>query len=219
MLTPARVVLFCGLLILTLTVINASLTDVVTPEFQRAEVLAGLASVGLMLVATLWTRANPRSTEREDLTGEHGFILDRRLSPVLREELGWGSHMLLTATPAATVMVYWRGDVLLRRGLIRHDAFIPAAISNRVMESQKIISLVNTALFPGRTEFDPVLNNLPAVLVCPLSHEGIVVLGGWSKRCFSQSDERWLQGWVQRLRTSLESDSLLSNPDCPHFVI
>ena len=34
----------------------------------------------------------------------------------------------------------------------------------------------------------------------------VVVVGGWSKRCFSQSDERWLEGWSQRLKTSLERD-------------
>ena len=114
--------------------------------------------------------------------------------------------MLLTATPAATVLIYWRGQVILRRGLIQAVPFMPAAICNRAMEREQTISLVNTALFPGRTEFDAVLDNLPAVVICPLGKEGVVVVGGWSKRCFSQSDERWLEGWVERLRTALERD-------------
>jgi hypothetical protein len=75
------------------------------------------------------------------------------------------------------------------------------------MERDKTISLVNTVLFPGRAEFDSVLENLPAVVICPLGQEGVVVVGGWSKRCFSQSDERWLEGWTQRLRTALEKDA------------
>ena len=204
--TPARVVLFSGLLVLVLAVTNASTADLITPDLQRAEVLAGLAAVGLMLVAVLWTRANPRSADQVDLQGEQGLVMDEQNSTELREELGWGSHMLLTATPAATVLVYWRGHVILRRGLIRAAAFEPADICNRAMERETTISLVNTELFPGRTEFDSVLQNLPAVVICPLGKNGVVVVGGWSKRCFSQSDERWLEGWTERLKTSLEKN-------------
>ena len=205
--TPARVVLFSGLLVLVLAVTNASTADRITPDLQRAEVLAGLAAVGLMLVAVLWTRANPRSADQVDLQGEQGLVMDQQTSADLREELGWGSHMLLTATPASTVLVYWRGQVILRRGLIRADTFKPGDICNRVMERETTISLVNTELFPGRTEFDSVLQNLPAVVISPLGKNGVVVVGGWSKRCFSQSDERWLEGWTQRLKTSLEKNS------------
>ena len=204
--TPARVVLFCGVLVLALAVTNASLADVITPELQRAEVLAGLAAVGLMLISALWTQAVPRSADQAVLIGEQGLVLIDQLSSPVKEELGWGSHMLLTATPAATVLVYWRGQVILRRGLIQTVPFVPAAICNRAMEREQTISLVNTALFPGRTEFDAVLDNLPAVVICPLGKKGVVVVGGWSKRCFSQSDERWLEGWVERLRTALERD-------------
>lgn len=204
--TPARVVLFSGLLVLVLAVTNASTADQITPDLQRAEVLAGLAAVGLMLVAVLWTRANPRSADQVDLQGEQGLVMDEQNSTELREELGWGSHMLLTATPAATVLVYLRGHFILRRGLIRAAAFEPADICNRVMERETTISLVNTELFPGRTEFDSVLQNLPAVVICPLGKNGVVVVGGWSKRCFSQSDERWLEGWTERLKTLLEKN-------------
>ena len=205
--TPARVVLFSGLLVLVLAVTNASTADRITPDLQRAEVLAGMAAVGLMLVAVLWTRANPRSADQVDLQGEQGLVMDQQTSADLREELGWGSHMLLTATPASTVLVYWRGQVILRRGLIRTVTFKPGDICNRVMERETTISLVNTELFPGRTEFDSVLQNLPAVVISPLGKNGVVVVGGWSKRCFSQSDERWLEGWTQRLKTSLEKNS------------
>ena len=205
--TPARVVLFSGLLVLVLAVTNASTADRITPDLQRAEVLAGLAAVGLMLVAVLWTRANPRSADQVDLQGEQGLVMDQQTSADLREELGWGSHMLLTATPASTVLVYWRGQVILRRGLIRAVTFKPGDICNRVMERETTISLVNTELFPGRIEFDTVVENLPAVVISPLGKNGVVVVGGWSKRCFSQSDERWLEGWTQRLKTSLEKNS------------
>ena len=205
--TPARVVLVCGLLLLTLTLLNAGLAQSFTPELQRAEVLCGMASVGLMLVAVLWTRADPTQVKPRQLIGEQGLRLEPSLQADLKEELAWGSHMLLTATPAATLLVLWRNQVILRRGLLRDaDAvFTPGPICRRAMERETTVSLVNTTLFPGRHEFDPVLDNLPAVLIVPLGSEGVVILGGWSERCFSQADEQWLEGWGARLRTKLET--------------
>ena len=122
---PARAVLICALLLLGLTVTNAGLAETVTPELQRAEVLAGMAAVGLMLVAVLWTRANPKSTEKVPLQGEQGLVMADQFSEDQLQELAWGSHMLLTATPAASVLVLWRKQVVLRRGLISHDSFRP----------------------------------------------------------------------------------------------
>jgi hypothetical protein len=162
-----------------------------------------MASVGLMLVAVLWTRANPKSAEKVPLKGEQGLVISDQLNDVQKQELAWGSHMLLTATPAASILVVWHEHVVLRRGLISQTSFQPGAITRRAMERDKTISLVNTALFPGRAEFDGMLQSLPAVLVCPMGQQGVVIVGGWSPRCFSRSDERWLEGWVQRLRTTL----------------
>ena len=205
---PARAVLICALLLLGLTVTNAGLAETVTPELQRAEVLAGMAAVGLMLVAVLWTRANPKSAEKVPLKGEQGLVMADQFSKDQQQELAWGSHMLLTATPAASVLVLWRKQVVLRRGLISQDSFQPGPITKRALERDQTISLVNTTLFPGRVEFDAMLPSLPAIVVCPMGDEGAVIVGGWSPRCFSRSDERWLEGWSQRLRTTLAADEV-----------
>ena len=210
----AQAVLICAVLLLGLTVTNAGVAETVTPELQRAEVLAGMASVGLMLVAVLWTRANPRSAEKVSLKGQQGLVISDHFNDVQKQELAWGSHMLLTATPAASVLVLWRQQVVLRRGLISQDPFQPGSITKRAMERNQTISLVNTTLFPGRAEFDGMLPSLPAIVVCPMGNEGAVIVGGWSARCFSRSDERWLEGWTQRLRTTLgDADVSLVSPD------
>ena len=209
---PARAVLICALLLLGLTVTNAGVAETVTPEFQRAEVLAGMAAVGLMLVAVLWTRANPKSAEKVPLKGEQGLVIDDQFNDFQKQELAWGSHMLLTATPAASVLVLWRKQVVLRRGLISQGPFKPGAITRRAMEREQTISLVNTTLFPGRTEFDGMLPSLPAIVVCPMGNDGAVIVGGWSPRCFTRSDERWLEGWTQRLRTTLGAGEACSVP-------
>ena len=58
-------------------------------------------------------------------------------------------------------------------------------------------------LYPGREEFTALLPGLPAVVVQPIGREGLVLLGGWSPRCFSRSDLAWLEGWARRLAEDL----------------
>ncbi|EAQ69327.1 cofactor assembly of complex C subunit CCB2 [Synechococcus sp. RS9909] len=205
--TAARITLTAGVLVLVLAVVNGVTAATIEPSLQRAEVIAGLAGVGLMLVAVLWTRAVPRAAEAVALNAEQGFVLKPDLTGAERLELAWGSQMLLTATSAATILVSWDGEVLLRRGLISDRPFHPGAICSRAREQQQLVSLVKTALYPGRDEFDAVVPHLPAVMVHPLGQRGWVVLGGWSERCFSRADERWFSGWCVRLRTTLEPAS------------
>lgn len=213
----ARVSLSAGVLVLLMAVGNGLSAPAIDPSFQRAEVLAGMAAVGLMLVAVLWTRAQPVAPTAVELKGQQGFVLAEGLDTATRTELAWGSHLLLTATSAATILVAWDGHVVLRRGLLPSEreskpssatapeCFVPGAICERAQASGQLVSLVKTALYPGRTEFDPVLAGLPALMVYPLGDRGWVVLGGWSERCFSRSDERWFCGWAERLRTTLET--------------
>ena len=87
---PARFVLSMGVLVLVLTLVNAVSAPAVTPELQRAEVIAGLAAVGLMLIAVLWTRANPKAPDRQPLTGKQGSVLMDSIDDAVRQELGWG---------------------------------------------------------------------------------------------------------------------------------
>ena len=209
----ARLCLISGLLVLGLAVFNALTAGAFTPALQRAEVLSGMAAVGLMLVAVLWTRAVPRTPKAVNLEGEQGLEIAAGLSDCLRTELAWGSHQFLTATSAATILVHWDERVLLRRGLISREPFSPGDICRRSTQRQALVSLVRTALYPGRQEFDPVLPGLPAVMVQPLGQRGWIVLGGWTERCFTRSDERWLAGWAERLRTQLELISSVEESD------
>ena len=214
----ARVSLSAGVLLLLLAVGNVFTAEAIDPTLQRAEVLAGMAAVGLMLVAVLWTRAQPLAPTAVELPGEQSLKLVPELCELCRTELAWGSHLLLTATSAATILVAWDGTVVLRRGLVPEallvddqdgangESFTPGPICERAQRQGQLVSLVKTALYPGRTEFDPVLPGLPSVMVQPLGNRGWVVLGGWSERCFSRSDERWFTGWCERLRTTLETN-------------
>jgi hypothetical protein len=202
--TPAKLCIGLGLLALVLVVANQGLAPDVTPPLERAAVLASLLAVGLMLVGVLWTRALPEASIRADLSGDQGFVICPNLPDPLANELAWGSHMLLTASPAAVVMVIWGGKSLLRRGLVAPSDFVPGAICQRALEKQSAISLVDLKLYPGRQEFDGLVAGLPSVLVQPLGQDGLVLLGGWSARCFSRSDLAWVEGWAAKLRAELE---------------
>lgn len=207
MTSGARVFLSAGLLILVLTVINAATAAQITPELQRAEALSGLASVGLMLVAALWTQVSPVSAGKHLLKGDQGFVIADGVPDACREELAWGTHLLLTATPAATLLVYWDQAVICRRGVLGCGDFSPGPICERAQRNGELISLLKTTLFPGRGEFDSIVENLPSVMIYPLGCRGWVIVGGWSERCFTRADERWFVGWCERLKSSLENGS------------
>ena len=202
--TAARFTLLAGVLGLVLVVLNQFSAAELSPALERADVLASLLAVGLMLTAILWTRAAPVAPERAELKGEQGFDLATDLPEPLRQELAWGSQMLLTATPAASLLLHWRGRTLLRRGLLAASPFQPGTICERACSTQKPIGLVNLKLYPGRSEFAGLPEGIPAVIVQPIGGDGVLLLAGWSPRCFSRSDEAWLEGWSRRLRTPLE---------------
>ena len=197
--TPARIPLLAGLLGLVLTVANQFSAAGADPALQRAGVLASLLAVVLMLVGLLWMRVEPEAAARAELQGREGLELAEALPEPLRRELAWGSTMLLTATPAATVLLLWGGVPLLRRGRLAATVFEPGSICRRCLERDQTISLVDLRLYPGRAEFESLLPGLPSVLVQPLGASGLLLLGGWSARCFSRSDLAWVEGWSRRL--------------------
>ncbi|MFN6339653.1 MAG: cofactor assembly of complex C subunit B [Cyanobacteriota bacterium] len=198
---PARVVLAAGALGLVLTVANQLTASHLDPTLERASVLASLLSVGLMVVAALWQRVVPPPAVRATLSGEEGCVLEEGLPEELVRELGWGSSMLLTATPGATLLVHDGERVVLRRGLLAPGPFTPGAICLQAIQRQRAISLVDLRHYPGRAEFDTLLPGLPAVVVQPVGRKGLLVVGGWTARCFSQSDLRWMDGWARKLKT------------------
>ena len=217
---PARIALGGGVVGLVLTVINQAsglpAQGAMAPALERAGVLASLLAVVLMLVGLLWERIEPVPPERVALQGREGLELAEALPDDVRRELGWGSQMLLTATPAATVLVLWRGRVLLRRGLLAEGGFEPGAICQRAQEQGRAISLVDLRLYPGREEFAGLLAGLPAVLVQPIGREGLLLLGGWSARCFGRSDLAWVEGWARRLTDELAPVPAVAGPEPGH---
>jgi hypothetical protein len=166
--TAARSAVLVGVAGLTLAVINQATAPALEPPLERASVLAGILAVLLMLSGLLGERVLPAESTRVALVGREGLKLAEALPEPLRQELAWGSAMLLKATPAAVVAVQRGDQMLLRRGLLADTSFVPGVICAQALERQRSISLVDLALYPGRDEFHTLLADLPAVVVQPI---------------------------------------------------
>ena len=195
----SNLVIIFGLFLLILSIINVGTANEINPSLVRGETISGIASIALITIGYIWTDIKPNQPEKANLKGREGFELSTELSEAIRYELAWGSQQILTATAASTILIYWDNRVILRRGLITGKSFKPGDICKRSVTQQRLISLVNTDLFPGRAEFDGVLEDLPSVIVYPISNRGITIVGGWSKRSFTNSDEKWISGWSDKL--------------------
>ncbi len=195
----SNLVIVFGSFLLVLSIINLTTSNQVNPTLVRAETISGIASIALITIGYLWTEIKPKQPSKIKLEGKEGFELHNELTNDQRIELAWGSKQILTATAASTILIYWDNKVILRRGLVSNKIFKPGEICKRSIDQKRLISLVNTELFPGSDEFDAVLDNLPTVIVYPLSNRGLTIVGGWSKRSFTTSDEKWISGWSNKL--------------------
>ena len=171
----------------------------ISPEIERAQVLAAISSIIIILIGFLFKRINPISGDKVDLRGENGFIYDSTIPPMLLNELAWGSEAILTSTAAATLLINNRGKNILKRGILSEKDFKPKVICSRCLKENKIISLVNTKFYPGSDEFDDFCENIPAVIIVPVNKQCFILIGGWSSRCFTKSDEKWIINWSKKL--------------------
>ncbi len=192
-------VIILGSIIFILQLINFASINQISPEVERAQILAALASIIIILIGLLFQRISPISGEKVDLKGDNGFIFDPNIPKVLLDELAWGSEAVLTSTAAATILISNKGRNILKRGIISKRDFAPKDICLRCLEENKFISLVNTKFYPGSEEFDDFCKEIPSVLVIPVNKECFILVGGWSSRCFTKSDEKWIMNWAKKL--------------------
>ena len=196
-----------GSILFSLQLINFVSVNQISPEIERAQVLAAISSIIIILIGFLFQRISPISGEKVLLEGENGFIYDPSIPKGLLNELAWGSEAVLTSTAAATILISNKGKNILKRGLISNKNFIPKDICLRCLEENKFISLVNTKFYPGSEEFDDFCKDIPSVLVVPVNKECFILVGGWSSRCFTKSDERWILNWSKKLLILFEDNN------------
>ena len=191
--------IFIGSFLFCLQLINFVSINQINPEIERAQVLAAISSIIIMLIGFLFQRISPVSGEKIALKGENGFTYDPSIPNELLKELAWGTEAVLTSTAAATILISNEGKNILKRGIISKENFIPKDICLRCLKENKLISLVNTKFYPGSEEFDDFCKDIPSIIILPVNKHCFILIGGWSSKCFTKSDEKWIINWSKKL--------------------
>jgi Cofactor assembly of complex C subunit B, CCB2/CCB4 len=188
-----------------LLMLNRVLTPELTDSQARSDAVGVILTAVLILTGLLWQQVQPRQPDSVSLEGTTGFELLPTLPDALKTELAWASHLLLTNTVTRSIVVYYQGQVFLRRGILAPVATVtPGAILDRVLAKQKAIYLVDTKVYPGRIEFDYLPANTQGIICQPLGTSGVMILGANAPRSYTKQDEAWIEGIANKLANSLE---------------
>ncbi len=183
---------------------NRLLTPEITESQARADVLGVILSGVLILTGLLWQQIQPRSPDVVELIGEEGFVLAPDLPQTIKTELAWASHLLLTNTVTRSLVVFYQGKVLLRRGILGTKSEVtPGPILKRVLEKQQPVYLVALKVYPGKIEFDYLPENTQGVICQPIGKEGVLILGANAPRSYTKQDENWIAGIADKLAVTL----------------
>jgi hypothetical protein len=203
----------------TLLLLNRLATPNLVPAQARSDAVGVIVCAVLVLTGLLWQQVQPRLPDSVELKGVPGFDLHPTLSESLRTELAWASHVLLTNTVTRTLVVWYDGTVLLRRGILPESPpapddstgpsvgpatdLQPGPILQRVMAQQKPVYLVSLALYPGRVEFNYLPENTQGVICQPLGGRGVLILGANAPRSYTRQDENWIAAIADKIENSL----------------
>jgi len=194
-----RTIIIIGIILFILQLGNFFSVDSISPSLERAQVLSALASIIIILIGFLFKEFNTIAGEKADLKGDIDFYFDSNVPENVLEELAWGSEAILTSTAAASLLIHNNGDNIIRRGVISKDPFKPGDTCIRSLKDMKLISLANTKFYPGRNEFDNFLPDIPSILIVPINNRSFILIGGWTTKCFTKSDENWIKNWSKKL--------------------
>ena len=201
-LLPLFVGAFGGVLLL----VNRLTTSPLTDSQARSDALGVILSAVLLLTGLIWQQVQPRSPDAVTLIGEEGFELASNLPEAVRMELAWASHLLLTNTVTRSLVVYYQGKVLLRRGVLGVNREVkPGKIVQRVLDRQKPVYLVDLKVYPGRIEFDYLPSNTQGIICQPLGDRGVLILAANAPRSYTKQDENWIEGIADKLAETLSS--------------
>ena len=194
-----RTIIIIGLILFFFQLGNFFSIDSITPALERAQVLSAISSVIIVLIGFLFKQFNPNLGERVELLGENKFTYDPDIPEDILNELAWGSETILTATAAASILIHNDGKNILRRGITSNENFKPGETCLRALKDMKLISLANTKFYPGKDEFLNFCQNVPSILIIPINQKSFILIGGWSNRCFTKSDEKWINNWSKKV--------------------
>ena len=197
-----------GTVLFIFQIANFISVELITPELERAQVLASISSLIIILIGFLFKQFEPLAGEKVDLKGENGFFFDKNIPNEVINELAWGSETILTSTAAASVLIHNDGMNILKRGITSSNHFTPGETCLRSIKDMKLISLANTKFYPGRDEFFNFCTDIPSILVVPINNKAFILVGGWSAKCFTKSDEKWIKNWSKKINNIFSKNKI-----------
>ena len=197
-----------GSILFIFQIANFFSIEIITPELERAQVLAAIASLIIILIGFLFKQFEPLAGEKANLKGENKFIFDKNIPNEVIDELAWGSEAILTSTAAAAILIHNDGVNILRRGITSSNEFSPGDTCLRSTKDMKLISLANTKFYPGRDEFSDFCPEIPSILVVPINAKAFILIGGWSAKCFTKSDEKWINNWSKKINNIFSKNNI-----------
>ena len=203
-----KTLIIIGTILFIFQLANFFSIDSITPELERAQILSAIAAVIIILIGFLFKQFNSKTGEKVKLIGSNNFIFDSNIPNDVLDELAWGSEAILTSTAAATILIHNDGVNILRRGIISNKEFIPGETCLRSIKDMKLISLANTKFYPGRDEFYSYCPNIPSILIVPINNKAFILIGGWSSRCFTKSDEKWINNWSKKINNIFSNNDI-----------
>ena len=200
--------IFTGTILFIFQIANFFSVELITPELERAQVLAAISSLIIILVGFLFKQFEPLAGEKADLKGENRFYFDKNIPNEVIDELAWGSETILTSTAAATVLIHNDGKNILKRGITSSNNFLPGETCLRSLKNMKLISLANTKFYPGKDEFFNFCPDVPSILIVPINSKAFILIGGWSAKCFTRSDEKWINNWSKKINNIFSNNNI-----------
>jgi len=197
-----------GAILFIFQIANFISIETITPELERAQVLAAIASLIIILIGFLFKQFEPLAGEKASLKGENKFFFDRNMPDEVIDELAWGSEAILTSTAAAAILIHNDGVNILRRGITSINDFIPGETCLRSIKDMRLISLANTKFYPGKDEFFNFCPDIPSILVVPINRKAFILIGGWSSKCFTKSDEKWINNWSKKINNIFSKNNI-----------
>ncbi len=203
-----RSLILIGVILFIFQIANFFSIETISPELERAQVLAAIASLIIILIGFLFKQFVPLASEKVDLKGENKFLFDKNIPDRVIDELAWGSEAILTSTAAASILIHNDGVNILRRGITSSNDFKPGETCLRSINDMKLISLANTKFYPGRDEFLNFCADIPSILVVPINSKAFILVGGWSAKCFTKSDEKWINNWSKKINNIFSENNI-----------
>jgi hypothetical protein len=189
-----------GFLLMT----NRLTTPTLLDSQARSDALGVILCAMLLLISILLRQIKSVPPQSVTLIGEEGIEFAPDLPDTVKTELAWASHLILNNTVTKSIVVYYQGKILLRRGILGTNNNVNVGtILQRVMTTQKPVYLVDLKHYPGKVEFDYLPENIQGLICIPLQNEGAFIVATNIPRSYTKQDESWIKGIAEKIALTL----------------